>query len=207
MDKKWRNLLLVLALLAVALLAAYFLFFQNDTFGQGVLQIGSFWQAESINPANLTPDKIQLINEDAISRVQVKLASFRQAVPDTDAGRALSRLADVHMAVADVILANKALSEKVSQADSIPAEQLCGNIAVFEQVNSLTRSLAEKTKAKNESARQFISDYANAGLISASYAQESGVAALVSDETGLDAAVQSSDEGLQELKDSCGGVQ
>ena len=140
-----------------------------------------------------------MIDINSVSLVRQNLNLLKES-PRFQDNLALNALADIHIAVADVIRTNILLSEKISGADSIPDESICGSIAVFEEINSLTKYLAEKTREKNLWAKNFISAYPE-------YSEQSAVEKFISDESALEASVQGSESGLQELKSSCGDSQ
>jgi hypothetical protein len=202
MDKRWKNLFIILifTIAAISLIVRFMYPSDETTFNDGLQEINSFWSNESINPAGLSVDEMRSLDEKSISNIEQGLNSLKQDVLKTEQGSALSKLADIHLAVVDIIRTNKVISGKILESESLDESMICGNSALFVEINSLTKELAAKTKEKNNKIADF-------SLQFPAYSQTSGVEKFISDETAIDSAVTQSGQSLQDLQSGCGGLQ
>ena len=143
---------------------------------------------------------MQSLDEASVSSVEKNLISLKEGIPITKQGGALSKLADIHLTIVEIIKTNKNISEKILESQSLDESKICNNSALFDEINSLTKELASKTKEKNKAIADFLTQFP-------AYFQASGIENLKSDETAIDSAVAQSEQGLLDLESGCGALQ
>lgn len=194
MEAKWRNLLVIAAVVAIAA-GILFLLPKADAFSQNLAKINSYWAERSIDPYSMTEAGLRLVKAEDLSGIQIKLNGLRNGLASEGNGSEASvKLAEIHIKFAESLKEAKELNLLLSETRNLSSEGICANLGKYEEMNSLTKGLAQKIREKNSAINSFSSAYPEK-------AKEANVSRMLGDESALDSS--KSDEGLAELKGLC----
>ena len=160
MDKRWRNML-VLVVALIAALGAYYQYFApnpSPPADEKFVSIELAWRNAGIKADNFQGmdfEKVAGLSQAELNRIKADLAEVRASAAD---GKTIA-LAGVYISMIDFVESSKMVDEKNSAIDKLSLSEPCGGISLLKERNLLDAQKLEKLENFSGSANKFVSDY------------------------------------------------
>ncbi|MFH1235292.1 MAG: hypothetical protein V1493_06785 [Candidatus Diapherotrites archaeon] len=151
MDKRWVNLLGLVALIAIAVFA-YFFVFQAPPFEQRLGEMKQSWLGAGLDgqPLHLSYDKLNTLSDKELSDLKAGLLKFTEA----EKNPAAKELGDAYVSLMDVSIYRKKMLDL--QADLSAEEDPCAVLAKFDLLTQYKESLLESTNSYLSKVDSFV---------------------------------------------------
>lgn len=170
MDKRWRNLEILIVVIAVAISALFFLQAPRTSpvnFDSGLSELNQVWSEEDIEPY-ISEDDLVRIPKEKINSLKAKTIAFKEKIAGstTREGKALYSLADVYIARLDLLLAvkesmeaNEVYTFAGNEAVDTQEIDVCNRIPVLENMHEKLKLVLQNLKSFESKLQTFSDQY------------------------------------------------